>query len=147
MWEKELSRIFHQSFQKKRIVNSIKKSSSQNSPFLEERRKLIRKLAKNPTPDLSIKLTELEEKIGQDQIKMNTYRMKSELLSGSKFVSTQNTNGCWALVRKTRPKYLPTVPVGKKNSEGKMITDQEVSRNCIWKPSCGVSETALLDQI
>ena len=51
--------------------------------------------------------------------------MRTQLSSGSNFVTTNNTNGCWSLVRKTRPKYLPTVPVGKVNNEGKMITDQE----------------------
>ena len=125
MWEKELNKIFHQSFQKKRIINSSKKSSSVNSVLLEERRKLIKKMARNPSPDLSIQITELEEKIGKHNIQMNTRCMKSHLLSASKLVSTQNTNGSWALVRKTRPKYLPTVPVGKKNNEGKMVTDQE----------------------
>ena len=82
-------------------------------------------MAQNPTPNLSIKISELEEKLGQENIQMNSRNMKSQLLSGSKFVSTQNTSGSWALVRKTRPKYLPSVPVGKRNSEGKMITDQE----------------------
>ena len=64
-------------------------------------------------------------KIGLENIHMNTNLMKSELCSGSKFVSTHNTSTCWSLVKKTRPKHLPTVPVGKINSEGKMITDQE----------------------
>ena len=56
---------------------------------------------------------------------MNTNHMRNQISSCSKFVTTQNTNGCWSLVRKTRPKYLPAVPVGKINCEGKMITDQE----------------------
>ena len=50
---------------------------------------------------------------------------RTQLSSGSNFFTTNNTIGCWSLVRKTRPKYLPTVPVGKVNNEGKMITDQE----------------------
>ena len=62
MWEKELNRIFYKAFQKKRIVNSNKKSSSLNSLLLEERRKLIRKMARYPTPELSLKISELEEK-------------------------------------------------------------------------------------
>ena len=55
---------------------------------------------------------------------MNNNRMKCELSSGSRFLSTHNTSGCWSLVRKTRPKHLPTVPVGKINNKGTMITDQ-----------------------
>ena len=124
MWEKELTHIFYQAFQKKRIVNSTKKSNSQNVVLLEERRQLIRKLAKNPSPEISLKISELEEKIGIENIHMNNNRMKCELSSGSRFLSTHNTSGCWSLVRKTRPKHLPTVPVGKINNKGTMITDQ-----------------------
>ena len=125
IWEKELNRIFFKAFQKKQIVNSNKKSSSLNSLLLEERRNLIRKMARCQTPELSLKISELEEKIGEENIKMNTYNMRTQLSSCSNFVTIQNTNGCWSLVRKTRPKYLPTVPVGKINSEGNMITDQK----------------------
>ena len=63
MWEKELNRIFYKAFRKKRIVNSNKKSSSLNSLLLDERRKLIRKMARYPTPELSLKISELEEKL------------------------------------------------------------------------------------
>ena len=125
MWEKELERIFFRAFKKKRVVNSTKKFSLQNAFLLEETRKLIRKMARHPTPELNIQLSELEEKLATENIQMNTNQMRSQLSSGSNFVTTHNTNGCWSLVRKTRPKYLPIVPVGKINSEGKMITDQE----------------------
>ena len=56
---------------------------------------------------------------------MNTLHMRSQLSAGSNVVTTHNTSGCWSLVRKTRPKYLPSVPVGKLNREGRLITDQE----------------------
>ena len=56
---------------------------------------------------------------------MNTNRTKNYLCSGSNFLSTFNTSVGWSLVRKTHPKYLSTVPVGKANIEGRMITDQE----------------------
>ena len=49
-------------------------------------------MARSPTPDISLQITELEEKNGQENINMNTTLMKSELWSGSKFVSTHNTN-------------------------------------------------------
>ena len=74
---------------------------------------------------------------------MNTTLLKSELWSGSKFVSTHNTNSCWSLVRKTRPKHLPTVPVGKINSEGKIITDQEGLKKLYLETFCGAYETDL----
>ena len=49
MWQKELEIVSQQAFQKKRIVTSTKKLGSQNSILLEQRRKRIRKMAKNPT--------------------------------------------------------------------------------------------------
>ena len=125
MWEKNLERIFYRAFKKKRVVNSTKKSNSQNDFLLEERRKLIKKTARHPTPEISIMISELEEKIGLENIQMNTNHMRSQLTSGSNFVTTHNTNGCWSLVKKVRPKYLPTVPVGKINKEGKLTTNQE----------------------
>ena len=82
-------------------------------------------MARYPTPELSLKISELEEKLGEENIKMNTDHMRAQLSSSSNFVTTHNTNGCWSLVRKTRPKYLPTIPVGKVNKKGNMITDQE----------------------
>ena len=82
-------------------------------------------MARNPTPELRMKITEVEEKIGVENIQMNTHHMLSQLSSGSNYVTTHNTIGCWSLVRKPRQKYLPTVPVGKLNSQGKMVTDQE----------------------
>ena len=63
MWQKELERVVQQAFQKKRIVTSTKKLGSQNSILLEQRRKLIPKMAKNPTPELSLKISELEENL------------------------------------------------------------------------------------
>ena len=125
MWENNLERIFYRAFKKKRVVNSTKKSHSQNDFFLEERRKLIKKMARHPTPEISIMISDLEEKIGLENIQMNTNHMRSQLTSGSNFVTTHNTNGCWSLVKKVRPKYLPTVPVGKINKEGKITTNQE----------------------
>ena len=74
-------------------------------------------MARHPTPEISIMISELEEKIGVENIQMNTNHMRSQLTSGSNFVTTHNTNGCWSLVKKVRPKYLPTVPVGKINKE------------------------------
>ena len=73
--------------------------------------------------------------------------MKNLLCSGSNFLSTNNTSGGWSLVRKTQPKYLPTVPVGKTNIEGRMIIDQEGLKKYTWKHFFGVSETDQLDQI
>ena len=84
-----------------------------------------KKMARHPTPKISIMISELEEKIGLEIIQMNTNHMRSQLTSGSNFVTTHNTNGCWSLVKKVRPKYLPTVPVGKINKEGKLTTNQE----------------------
>ena len=53
----------------KRIVNSNKKSSSLNYLLLEERRKLIRKMARCPTPEIGLKISDLEGKFGEENIK------------------------------------------------------------------------------
>ena len=124
LWQKELERIFQQSFKKRRITNSKKKSDTQEENLLEERRKLIRKLAKNSSPEISLKISEIESELGVKNIQVNTNHMRAQFSLGSKFVSTHNTRGCWSLVRKVRPKHTPPIPVGKIDFEGNMVTDQ-----------------------
>ena len=124
MWEKVLEKIFHKSFKKVRIVSSKKKSDSKNAKLLEERRKLLRKLARRQSPEISLKLSKIEEELGTENIAMHYFHMKTQLSSISKSVITQNTKGSWYQIRKVRPKHLPTVPTGKIDSQGKIVSDQ-----------------------
>ena len=124
MWEKALENIFHKTFKKRRVVNSKKKSNTKEANLLEERRLLIRKLARNQSEEISLKLSKIEEELGKENISMHYSNMKTQMASISKSVSTQNTKGSWHQIRKVRPKYLPTVPVGKLDKTGKMVSDQ-----------------------
>jgi hypothetical protein len=124
LWEKMLEQIFYKTFKKLRISNSKKKSETKTSHLLEERRLLIRKLARKQSPELSLKLSEIDEKIGKENISMHYSHMKSHLSSISESVATHNTKGSWFLIRKVRPKHMPTVPVGKIDNNGKLIVDQ-----------------------
>ena len=88
---------------------------------MEEIRLLIRKLARKQSPQLSLKLSEIDEKKGKENISMHYYHMKSHLSSISESVATHNTKGSWFLICKVRPKHMPTVPVGKIDNKGKLI--------------------------
>ena len=123
MWQKTLENIFHKSFKKRRIVSSNKKTDPKCSKLLEERRLLIRKLAKNQSPEISLRLSQIEEEIGHDNIKKYASFMKGHLTDIRKFGSTEKINGCWSLIRKICPKNMTPVPVGKYHNCGNLITD------------------------
>ena len=110
MWQKTLEKIFCQSFKKRCITNSNKKSDLKSNKFLEERRQLMKKLAKNPTFDISARLSEIEAEIGVDNILMHASYVKNQVSQFNKSVATDQANNCWSLVRKIRPKTVCPVP-------------------------------------
>ena len=125
LWEKALEKIFYKTFKKRRNVNSKKKSEQKNDKLLEERRYLIKKLARKQSPEISVRLSEIEEELGKENISMHYKNMKTQMCAISKSVGTQNTKGTWYQIRKVRPKHMPTVPVGKINNDGKIVSDQD----------------------
>lgn len=75
-------------------------------------------------PEISLRLSEIEKEIGEDNIRTQISNVRQHLGPDSKLCSTVNTQGCWSLIQKCRPKFTSPVPVGKYDNEGNLITDQ-----------------------
>ena len=125
LWRKSLENIFSKSFRKIRFTSSKKKESSDISRLLDERRQLVRKLARNPDmEEVRENLSIIEQKIG-GEVSTKNLKLVSENLAafGAQNGGTDIT-GAWALKKKIRPKNKAAVPVGKKDGRGNIVTDQ-----------------------
>ena len=86
---------------------------------------MIRKLARKPSPELSLQIVNIEEQLGKQNAPMHLSLVEKHLGVKEKFVSTHNTRGCWSLIKKIRPKHSIPIPVGKFDKNGKLVTDQK----------------------
>ena len=125
MWRKSLENIFSQSFRKIRVTSSKRKESSEISKLLDERRQLVRKLARNPDlEEVRGKVHLIEQKIGGEVSERNKQLVSENLAAFGAQNGGTNIAGAWALKKKIRPKNKAAVPVGKKDVKGNIVTDQ-----------------------
>ena len=125
MWRKSLEDIFSQSFKKIRVTSSKKKENSEISRLLDERRLLVRKLARNPDmEEVRENICLIEQKIGGEVSTKNRQLVSENLAAFGAQNGGTNIAGAWALKKKIRPKNKAAVPVGKKDGQGNIVTDQ-----------------------
>ena len=125
VWHKILKNVFYKSFTKIKVKNSIKKSNTNNSKLIDERRNILRKLARHPNEDMSKRVSEIEDLLCETNFQVAASKMRAELIQAAEFDSTKGTKSTWGIYRKLRPKHKPVVPVGKKDNKGKIVTNQE----------------------
>jgi hypothetical protein len=93
--------------------------------LLDERRQLVRKLARNPDlEEVRGKVHLIEQKIGGEVSKRNKQLVSENLAAFGAQNGGTNIAGAWALKKKIRPKNKAAVPVGKKDVKGNIVTDQ-----------------------
>ena len=124
-WRKTLENIFSKCFKKIRITSSNKKEASETSKLLQERRNLIKKLAKNPCIDnIRSQISEIEEKIGEEVCIKNRHMVSDNMAAFGAENGGTNVAGAWGLKKKFKPNKIPVVPVGKKDKNGNIVTEQ-----------------------
>ena len=131
-WLKLFNNILYKCFRKVRVVNNSKKNSG-NEKLLHERIEL-KKEAKLSTVSEEMKskieerIFQIENEIGNDVSRKYHEEIIDTLnkLGGD----DQNLNGSgrkqlWKFLKKKYPKSSPSVPVGKKDKSGNIITNHE----------------------
>ena len=123
IWLKNLDTVFHKSFSKIKIKNSRKKSDSEENKLLEERRTLLRKVARNPSDIIIKRISEIEEKLCKTNFQSASSHMAEQLTLAAEDDSTRGTRSAWSIYRKIRPRHKPVVPVGKKDKKGHIVSN------------------------
>ena len=151
LWQKAMENVFHKAFTKVRVKNSFKKSSSTESKLIEERRLLIRKLGRSSTSnaETSQRIEEIENELCDKNIQVISSKVKAQLISAAEQDSTHGTTTSWSIYRKMRPKHKPVIPVGKKDKNGEIITNQTQLKNLyletfIWRLRTRPSKPSML---
>ena len=123
VWQKTLESVFHKSFTKIKVKNSKKKSNSTEAKLLEERKILLRHMARNPNDETATRISEIEDNLSQTNFEYATAHMKDQLNLAFRNDSTNGTKSAWTIYRKLRPRHKPVIPVGKKDMLGNIITN------------------------
>ena len=136
IWQKTLESVFHKSFTKIRVKNSKKKSNSQDTMLISERKSLLKQIARKPNDEATTRLTEIEDQLCETYFKSETSNMKEKLNLAFKNDSTNGTKSAWTIYRKLRPKYKPVIPVGKKNNLGIIVTNHIELKKALSRNIC-----------
>ena len=129
-WWSKLNSFFQQTFKKVRIKEGFKKTLSELEVKMEEWKKVrsSNKTDQNDgrtNPENEQKEEELETEIADaiDDLNLEVVKKTLGVLNGEN--GTVQQRGLWKLKKEVNPRIKPTLPVGKKNSEGKIITNPE----------------------
>ena len=122
-WRNLLNNFFHKSFKKIRIRNKIKVKKTKLSELFKRRMILKKKL--HMTENEEEEIITLEEKIAEECEDLNRKKITDNFKELDGNNGNLNHQGVWKTKRKFFPKIKPTLPVGKKNHENKIITNPE----------------------
>ena len=129
-WWKLLNSFFQQTFRKVRIKEGLKKSPTQLDVKIEEWKNIKKKnkMAKHSeesNEESEQKEEELEKEIIDviDDLNLEVVKKTLGILNGEN--ETVKHRGLWKLKKEVNPKIKPTLPVGKKNIEGMIVTNPE----------------------
>jgi hypothetical protein len=131
-WLKTFNTILYKCFRKIRVVNNEKKMSE--SEFLLHERNKLKKEIKVSTISQEMKL-KIEERILQIEANIRndiSEKYQNEILDtlkklggDSKMLNGSGRKKLWELLKKKYPKCSPSIPVGKKDRFGNLITNHE----------------------
>ena len=103
---------------------------------MDERKTLLRKIARQPNDDTSKRILEIEDQLCEANLKKNkSLYVKDQLNFAVNNNLTNETRSAWTIYRKVRPKKEPVIPVGKKNQLGTIVTNRmELNKNICVAP-------------
>ena len=100
VWLKVLETVFHNSFIKIKVKNSGKKSNSKGVKLKEEHRILLKKAARNPSDDITVRISNVEDKLSETNFQSASSQMTEQLSKAAEFDSTNGTRSAWSIYRK-----------------------------------------------
>ena len=122
-WRKTLTSFFHKALKKVRISNKPKKKNSTPSILLDRRSTLKKKVEINEKEEQE--LINLDGLIAGECQEENSRKVIENFKNFDGSEGNLNHQGVWKMKRKFFPKIKPTLPVGKKNLKGQIITNPE----------------------
>ena len=129
-WKKSFDNILHKCFRKIRITK--RKDQIKSDEILKQRFKLKNKLNCSDIDDemrlkINYRIKEIEDEIGND-IGTENYKAIVETVNTLGDEGSLNGSGrkkLWTLLKQKFPKTSSSVPVGKKDSKGKLVTNHK----------------------
>ena len=129
-WWTKLNSFFQQSFRKVRIKEGMNKTPTELDVKIDEWKDIKKKnnLAKHSDEENKYdeqKEEDLEKEISDviDDLNLEVVKKTLGVLDGEN--GTVKHKGLWKLKKEVNPKIKPTLPVGKKNLEGRIVTNPE----------------------
>ena len=127
-WWSKLNSFFHQSFKKVRVKDGRKTMLTDLDKKMDEWNivKKKNKVAKNSgesNPETEQEEENLEQEIATTIDDLNLKVVKETLGVLHDGSGLMNRRGLWNLKKKVNPKVKPTLPMGKKNLQGQIITN------------------------
>ena len=126
-WFKILKSYFYECFNKIRC-KKIFKSRNPVVILMKQRSELIQKIKMNNDDQIEIlklKLGEIELKLSNMVAEENRKQVFDNFEKLSNTDGTTNINGIWTLKRKIFPKITESLPIAKKDSNGRLISSQK----------------------
>ena len=121
-WRKVLNNYFHKSFKKVRITNKKQKKTGIND-LMERRKQLLKKQLLEENEEEEI--TKIEETIADLCQEGNMKKVMENFSDMNGADGNINQQGVWKTKKKLFPKINPSLPVGKKNLDDRLITNPE----------------------
>ena len=122
-WRKTLTSFFHKAFKKVRISNKSRKKNTTLSILLDRRSTLKKKQDLNEKEEME--MFHLDGLIAKECEEENRKKIIENFKDMDGNEGNLNHQGVWQVKRKQFPKIQPTLPVGKKNVQGQIITNPE----------------------
>ena len=122
-WRKVLDDYFHKSFKKIRVNNKIGKKKCEISELMDKRKVL--KTKKDLDEKDEEEIIELEARIAEKCEEVNRKKVMDNFKNIGGNEGNLSHQGVWKVKKKYFPKIKPSLPVGKKNLKGQLITNPE----------------------
>ena len=130
-WLKTFNSILHKCFRKVRIVRNKKKSKNDEKDLIQERIKLKNEAKKVVIDEamkqqIEIRITQIENEIGNKVVE--SYHKEiietiDEIGCDETALDGSGRNKLWKLLKRKFPKIQSSIPVGKKDRKGNLITN------------------------
>ena len=126
-WKRVLKNYFYKAFKKVRVTNKQKVKKSEIDVLLDRRKKLKnRQLISEKDED---EIDEIEQKISEKCQERNKNKVVEAFGELNDVDGNLAHQGIWKAKQKFSPKIKPSLPVGKKNLKGQLITNPDELKN------------------
>ena len=124
-WFKKLNNCFYKSFKKIRFTGKTKETNL--TKLFDKRRELVQKMKKcdeDGKEEVEEELNAVDEEIGELVAEENKDKVVENFKEFASADGLLNIHGMWKVKRKICPKNRESLPLAKKDFDGKLITSQ-----------------------